>query len=89
MCLLQFAVHAEAASEHASNAEISNASVGVCDFQCCGGGLGVTDVMYILWTSVQPHVIKGQEEKLLRSGCNYHLHMHSDHLRIAAGTTNP
>ena len=42
------------------------ASVSACDFQWCGGGLGVTDVMYLLWTSVQPQVIHDREEQLLR-----------------------
>ena len=52
------------ASEAASGSE--EASVSACDFQWCGGGLAVTDVMYLLWTSVEPAVIHEREGDLLR-----------------------
>ena len=42
------------------------ASVSACDFQWCGGGLAVTDVMYLLWTSVEPAVIHEREDDLLQ-----------------------
>jgi len=57
---------AEAASLSAHQHEDKAAVVSACDFQWCGGGLGVTDVMYLLWTSVQPQVVVDQEEELLR-----------------------
>lgn len=57
---------AEAASVSAHEHDGKSAVVSACDFQWCGGGLGVTDVMYLLWTSVQPQVVFDQEEELLR-----------------------
>lgn len=63
-------VDTEAASEGAQASEAvsgsEEASVSACDFQWCGGGLAVTDVMYLLWTSVSPAVIHEHEDELLR-----------------------
>ena len=42
------------------------ASVSACDFQWSGGGLAATDVMYLLWTSVSPTIIRDCEDDLLR-----------------------
>jgi hypothetical protein len=39
--------------------------VAACDFQWAGWGLGIQDVVYLLWTSVQPEVLQAQEELLL------------------------
>jgi hypothetical protein len=39
--------------------------VAACDFQWVGLGLGVQDVAYLLWTSVQPELVQEQEAKLL------------------------
>ena len=44
----------------------SQACVSACDFQWCGGGLAVTDVMYLLCTSVQPVVVHEREDDLLQ-----------------------
>ncbi|KAL0047335.1 hypothetical protein WJX82_000891 [Trebouxia sp. C0006] len=71
---LFFSPTAEAASLSAHQHEDKAAVVSACDFQWCGGGLGVTDVMYLLWTSVQPQVVVDQEEELLR--CYYSSLMH-------------
>ena len=57
---------AEAASVSAHQHDGKPAVVSACDFQWCGGGLGVTDVMYLLWTSVQTQIVFDQEEELLR-----------------------
>ena len=43
----------------------SSGSVAVCDFQWFGPGLGVQDVMYLIWTSVDPDVVRQHEQKLL------------------------
>ena len=59
-------MHAEVASDKGAEKGDATAFVSVCDFQWCGGGLGVTDVMYLLWTSVQPQVNYEHEEELLR-----------------------
>lgn len=53
-----------AGSEAVSGSE--EAAVSARDFQWCGGGLAVTDVMYFLWTSVEPAVIREREDDLLR-----------------------
>ncbi|KAA6417522.1 MAG: hypothetical protein FRX49_09484 [Trebouxia sp. A1-2] len=71
---LFFSPTAEAASASAPQHGGEPAMVSACDFQWCGGGLGVTDVMYLLWTSVQPQVLFDQEEELLR--CYYSSLMH-------------
>jgi hypothetical protein len=39
--------------------------VAACDFQWAGWGLGIQDVVYLLWSSVQPEVVQAQEELLL------------------------
>ncbi|GMH38625.1 hypothetical protein BSKO_06509 [Bryopsis sp. KO-2023] len=43
--------------------------VSVCDFQWTGPGLGVKDVVYMLWTSVDPDVVRDFEAELLN---HYH-----------------
>lgn len=43
--------------------------VGVCDWQWAGGGFGALDVMYLLWTSVEPNVVHEHEAELLRYVC--------------------
>ena len=59
-------VASAAGPDERMDASSTAASVSACDFQWCGGGLGVTDVMYLLWTSVQPEVVCKQERVLLR-----------------------
>ena len=44
--------------------------VAACDYQWAGPGLGAVDVMYLLWTSVEPDVVREHEESLLRHVCN-------------------
>lgn len=67
---LSSACDTEAASECVQALEAvpggPQACVSACDFQWCGGGLAVTDVMYLLWTSVQPVVIHEREDDLLQ-----------------------
>lgn len=36
-----------------------------CDFQWAGTGVCMQDVMYLLWTSVEPGVVAAEEEELL------------------------
>eukprot|EP01024_Parvocaulis_polyphysoides_P056072 TRINITY_DN5841_c0_g3_i1.p1 TRINITY_DN5841_c0_g3~~TRINITY_DN5841_c0_g3_i1.p1 ORF type:complete len:444 (-),score=67.10 TRINITY_DN5841_c0_g3_i1:170-1501(-) len=45
---------------------MQDVGVAVVDFQWSGWGLPVLDVVYVLFTSVQPDVIKQSEEELLR-----------------------
>ncbi|KAL3130837.1 hypothetical protein ABBQ38_000172 [Trebouxia sp. C0009 RCD-2024] len=70
-----FSPSAEAASAASeTSAGSMAASLSACDFQWSGGGLAVTDVMYLLWTSVSPSVIRDREDDLLR--CYHHLLQH-------------
>ncbi len=59
-------VHVICAGEQNGSAGSSGWAVSACDFQWCGGGLAVRDVVYLLYTSVQPEVVWQQEESLLR-----------------------
>jgi hypothetical protein len=52
----------EASAEQAGVAAVA---VAVCDFQWVGGGVCLQDVMYLLWTSVQPAVVLQQEASLV------------------------
>eukprot|EP00892_Ulva_mutabilis_P000308 jgi/Ulvmu1/10278/UM060_0080.1 len=46
-----------------------------CDFQWAGAGLGMQDVAYLLWTSVDPAALAAHEGALLR---HYHDRLHSE-----------
>ena len=65
MCMFA-SVCEEAASASGQAAGVAAASVSACDFQWSGGGLAVTDVMYLLWTSVSSQVVQQQETQLLQ-----------------------
>lgn len=39
--------------------------VAACDFQWVGLGLGAQDVVYLLWSSAQPELVREQEAALL------------------------
>jgi hypothetical protein len=49
----------------AAQINASGLQVCACDFQWAGRGLGVQDVMYLLWTSVEPSVVRAHEAQLL------------------------
>eukprot|EP01025_Chloroclados_australasicus_P038490 TRINITY_DN3966_c0_g1_i6.p1 TRINITY_DN3966_c0_g1~~TRINITY_DN3966_c0_g1_i6.p1 ORF type:complete len:527 (-),score=32.74 TRINITY_DN3966_c0_g1_i6:62-1642(-) len=48
-----------------ANIFIQDTGVAVCDFQWSGWGLPVLDIVYLLYTSVQPNVVEVSEYKLL------------------------
>ena len=62
MCILS-AAGAAAGGGIASDGGLQ---VGVCDWQWAGAGLGAVDVMYLLWTSVEPGIVCEHEAELLR-----------------------
>ena len=73
--LLRVCLCADAASSiQQSYPQPGEASVSACDFQWCGGGIGEQDVMYLLWSSLDPAVVVEQEQKLLRCTFGFDTH---------------
>lgn len=48
-----------------ANLFFGDGQVSACDFQWTGPGAGVKDVIYLIWTSVDPQVVQLHEEELL------------------------
>ena len=73
--LLRVCLCADAASSFQQSCpQPVEASVSACDFQWCGGGIGEQDVMYLLWSSLDPAVVVEQEQKLLRCTFGFDTH---------------
>ena len=60
--MLQTMVHGDFKT---ANLFFLSQGVAVCDFQWTGPGLGVLDVIYLLYSSVQPSVVFNREQDLL------------------------